>query len=71
MIEKVRVIERRFKLENEHFQHFVFKPIENLEKFKQDIHRKESLGIHQYAIQPLGHDKKPEDGETLIAEELI
>ena len=28
--------QNRFKLENEHFQHLVFKPIENLEKFKQD-----------------------------------
>jgi hypothetical protein len=63
--------QKQFKIETERFLHFAFKPIENLEKFKQDIHRKESLGIHQYTIQPLGHDKKPEDGETLIVEELI
>ena|ERR1700743_1964914 len=57
--------QKRFNNENEHFQHFAFRPIENLEKFREDIHRKESLGIHQYAIQPIGHDKKPANGETL------
>ncbi len=36
------------------FQHFVFRSMENLEKFIQDIQKKDSSGIHQYAI-PIRH----------------
>ncbi len=60
--------QKRFNIETERFLHFVFKPIENLEQFRRDIHRKESSGIHQYAIQPIGHDNKPGNGETLSVE---
>jgi len=60
--------QKQFIGETKHFQHFVFRPIENLEKFVRDIQEKESLGIYQYAIQPIGHDKKPENGEILRIE---
>jgi hypothetical protein len=47
--------QKRFPNETEHFQHFVFRPMENLEKFRLDIRKKDSSGIHQYAIRPIGH----------------
>jgi hypothetical protein len=63
--------QKRFTNEIEHFQHFVFRPIENLEKFRQDIHKKEASGIHQYAIRPIGHEEKPKNGETLFVQQMI
>lgn len=63
--------QKRFNIETEHHQHFVFRPIENLEKFRKDIHRKESSGIYQYSIQPIDHDKKPADGDTLSVQQTI
>ena len=36
-----------------------------MEIFREDIRQKESVGIHQYAIQPIGHNDKPISGETL------
>lgn len=57
--------QKRFPTETDHFQHFVFRSMENMEKFRQDIQKKDSSGIHQYAIQPIGHGKKPENGEIL------
>ncbi len=47
------------------FNAFTFRPIENLEKFIQDIPLKEAAGIYHYAIQPVVHEKKPENGEIL------
>ena len=47
--------QKRFPTETDHFQHFVFRSMENMEKFRQDIQKKDSSGIHQYAIQPIGH----------------
>ena len=63
--------QKRFSNEIEHFLHFSFRPVENLEKFRQDIHRKEASGIYQYAIQPIDHEKKPENGEPLFVQQTV
>jgi hypothetical protein len=59
--------QKRFDGEKEVFQHFKFiEPMEeNYEKFKSDIAEKENKGIHQYSIEPVGHQSKPGNGEIL------
>jgi hypothetical protein len=59
--------QKRFKGEKEYFQHIKFMdPIEeSFEKFRAMIEQNESKGIHQYSIEPLHHEAKPEIGEVL------
>jgi hypothetical protein len=62
--------QKRFKEEREVFEHikFIEPMMENYEKFRSDIAEKESKGIHHYSIEPIGHDRKPENGEILDVE---
>ena len=42
--------------------------MENYEKFRSNIVEKESKGIHQYSIEPIGHKEKPKNDEALNVE---
>lgn len=55
------------------FQHFSFQsPVqENIEKFKSDIADKETKGIYQYSIAPIGHESKPKIGDVLEVEPSV
>jgi Domain of unknown function (DUF6848) len=63
--------QKRFEGEKEYSQRFTFKKpqIENYERFQKDIADKESKGIHQYSLSPVGHDDKPKMGEILEVEQ--
>jgi hypothetical protein len=62
--------QKRFNGEHEKYLHFSFhSPAgENTDKFQRDMETKESNGIYQYTIEPLGHDAKPRLGEVLAIE---
>jgi hypothetical protein len=62
--------QKRFKAEKEYFEHIKFwEPFEeSFEKFMSYVKENEDKGIHQYSIEPLNHEKKPEKGEVLELE---